>query len=155
MNDPKEMRVAVARDVLAQLHHLRLSRSVYLKGGFALDHDIENLQYMVDRLRDNCEACAIGAVFLSYVRVYDGVTTAEFASNRYGEGSTCDAWMSEKLNAAFSPGMLREIERFYQGWNGRNVHDEEHEALRLIMENIVENGGDFRPEPSWQEDFTA
>ncbi len=157
-NDQREKRVAVARDVLIQLVRedapLKLSRGVYLEGYMVLPDNVAetNLQTVIDGVQQCCEVCAIGAAFLSYVRLYDGVALDTIVRPRYGN-NLCgdDDDMLTLMRDVFPESMLRKIERYYQCWQDLYVSGNKGEALRLIMQNVVDNQGDFVPEESWRQ----
>jgi hypothetical protein len=79
--EARAMRVAIARDVLAQLDRedvpLDLTTTMYLSGRLAGPYEPE-LRDCVDRVQAGCTVCLLAACVLSRARLYGGVPTAAF-----------------------------------------------------------------------------
>lgn len=103
------------------------------------------------QLRDvvlgKCHVCAIGALFLAKAVHYDKVTVRDFWSGNY--------W--DTLKQHFSQAQLDLVEAFFEGWQDdlkygivgalafRSRHQDDTERLTLILQNIINNRGTFRP----------
>lgn len=90
-----EMRVAVAKDVLAQLaakklklihgdyFHVDLKRPV--EGG-QVDGVVDLQSQLLSGNAKTCNACAVGSLMVGYAKLYDKVASRYFASTKYGNG---------------------------------------------------------------------
>ncbi len=152
-----EQRVAVARDVLLQLderklvarsqQYLSLSyRQTPINGErfeFSEPHDLAS-QFAGDdpnrALGNQCNVCAIGAAFVSLAR-------------RRGSASFDDIQeLAESGQATYAMDvfpdvMLGDMEYYFELYdNKRRMRHLSAEArLRAIMQNIIDNGGEFEP----------
>jgi len=160
--------VAIAQDVLAQLGQYGVFYGQYLRG--QLPHDVnvkreDSVQNHVDVVAKNCRVCALGAAFLSMVRLYNAVnmeTLMPYIDDTHSvfmqrNSITC------RLNTYFSSEQLDMIESAFERcqmghtasptrkYDAMLFVDNENnpkERLKKIMENIVENGGVFNPPPA-------
>ena len=160
-------RIAVARDVLAQLDRkdvpLKVRRGTYLAGPM-IEGRIAgpSLQPYVDKLQEYCEACAIGAAFLSYVRLFGVDCDVVRNFDRVWVG---DDLMRDHLATIFDGRTLDLIESMFEGENmialssmqPSKPHikecDEAGElggqffsaagAIQAICQILIENDGDF------------
>jgi len=142
----KERKVAIARDVIANLNALKIKRnSGYVVGG--MDYDIESLlsfgvtpQQISQKLKKECTLCARGAMMLCKVDKFnhfnfEGVDNLGDIDNN----NTTDA-----LQDAFTDYELDNIEEAFEGyWSDV---DDDNDRLRAIMQNIIDHKGDFKPE---------
>jgi len=81
--------VAVAKNVLAHLKLLDITPGTYCEGRMPGDENEsyngdDNASKHIDGMSQNCRVCAVGACFLSYVRVYNKVQLSEFIGGRTG-----------------------------------------------------------------------
>lgn len=78
-----EKRVAVAKDVLAQIKAktLKAKSGVYVSAKLTfVPKEGEDVQALLKEGKvKNCQACALGSAFLSYVRLYDGVKVERYS----------------------------------------------------------------------------
>jgi hypothetical protein len=131
MPSPKKA-VAVAKDVLAQLKLKKIKFKIdsgYLRGEIPLaELDKEKgLQEQIDVVQKNCEVCALGGCFLSYVRLYNHVEfdtvvgekdefnmeTREYAPVGY-RADLDDDVLLEKLADLFTPVQMGLIELAFE-----------------------------------------
>lgn len=165
--------LAVAKDVLEQLDRQDLplnteSRKGYVYGNLSfLNNSLEDdLQNHADKLQETCTVCALGACLLSAARVYDQIpvknvidSPSEVDPNNYFishnliisalenifSGQTCtlieaafeQSYMLLNFTETVSIEQLRGAAAFGCRYNS------DEERLRGIMENVVENEGNF------------
>ena len=143
-----EKAVAVAKDILKHLKSIRVkSENTYLEMKKPLSDRIDNddnAQRHIDAITKNCEVCAVGACFLSYVRVFNQVTVGDVLKAGY-------SYMQNKIRDAFPQSMLLEIEDVFEEHQFTSVHlkrqyKDAKQRLRAIMLNIVQNKGKFLTE---------
>lgn len=165
----KEMAVAIANDVLAQLRKRKkgyiASAGVYVSSS-AFHNEIDHkstldLKDHLDEIQeDGCRVCALGAALLSRARLYDNVPFSDFYSKWESDGqSGCHQFLKD----VFSHKQLTLIESAFEGadmdyegdgLSAREVkrvcayyekYPDDKARMRAIMTNIVENGGVFKP----------
>lgn len=157
----REMRVAIAKDVLKQLkikayslgggYFFSEDQFFRYSGGF-LEADGPALQQAVKEMK-HCSVCAIGAAVISGIRLYDGVT-----------GESLDPGKGQHSVAGqrfFTENELAVMERLYEGWRGYEWPDEEKEdehdnpahlrckvqllgrdsRLKIVYQSIIDNNG--------------
>jgi hypothetical protein len=194
---PAEKRVRIARDVLAQLREGKIvpTQGMYLAGRVfaAVRYDDFGASEKLDSVirsrmgkGEQCNVCALGAVFTAAVLRADGLTVDEIREK--GVGARPDWYLKDfftdeamdaietafEVNKVWSGGETTDelfIEHDPARWDdyrGEYVYDarlgtDKHGRgrsrpsaelrMRLIMENIVANGGSFRPSrrPRWVE----
>ncbi len=140
----------LATDVLKQLRFYNVSCGEYIGDTNELTalmktHGQESAQKHIETLK-HCPVCAKGALCLAYIEKYNNVILDDVQDiANYG--------LEEFLQEFFGEDELDLIESAFEGWahyrTGLRLGDfrdiEPKERLRLIMENIVENGGKFEP----------
>ena len=162
----RERVLAIAKDVLAHLRLLSCEEGSYIgvrsteKASDAMDKLIEkggDAQPHIDKIARNCDVCALGAAFLSYVRLYDGVSVEDVVPDA----------LIEKMKTVFSAEQLMLIEAAFEldarppivgRLGGEHLpagsrdavcfgerFDDPKKRLKAIMENIVANDGVFKP----------
>lgn len=162
-----ERKVAVAKDVKAHI----LAKSFKVKQGTYLNinKDIEELpnsqlqaQCLLSAKKDKCEACARGAMMLCKVAKWNNW------DDRFNE--YIEQWdTSNALSDAFDDEELDLIECFFEQsaifsslccteefvkkygadpytWGPNDAED----RLLCIMQNIIDHGGDFKPEVEYE-----
>lgn len=164
-----EMAVDVANDVLKNLRYIRnIETGTYCEGSIldiGLDNPKGSVQPYINDLTKHCDVCALGACFLSYIRLHNKVTFEEIVDSYEGDylspGST---FIITKLKKVFSPEQIDLIEcAFERSVFNRTVKNtfttkrrdkaiefgsrylDDKERLRAIMKNIVKNNGKFVP----------
>lgn len=150
-------RIAIARDVLAQLDIGRFeAASVYLQirtRPLAEPHELhfKAAQAEIDlsevtACADKCRVCGIGSVFVAAVERADRLKLAELRPNYDGNPLVPRQKMVDYLAPWFDGEQLGIIESvFEQGQSCPAAWLEfgPTKRLRRIMENIIENGGEF------------
>lgn len=157
--EDRKLAVAIAKDVLKQLRARRYlaQPGVYLEADGAKVKGGDDLRKVLPKIK-KCHVCAIGAAFLSYVRLKDGVKVV--AADGWPAGSRPPAFvhpegshtlfsgrasaMRDLLVQAFDRDMLSDIESaFESNWGGYRTAGN---RLRAIMLNIIRNKGKFEPD---------
>lgn len=166
---PAEKRVCVARDVLAQLKAKKILAKSRL---WARRHDSHNellsegdadesteLRDVLPKI-EQCDACALGSIFLCAVNRADKLTVGDAGGGRYGL-TIFFSYIDTYLEKFFSAGQLRLIEIAYECGRGQfNADTPEQvtaancykglgleERMGAIMKNIIKNKGQFVPVP--------
>lgn len=163
----REMAVAVANDVLAQLRKRTkgyvVTTGYYIRTGSPLPSTGDLRDHLDTIQKGGCQVCALGAALLSKARLYDKVpmnfTNGGYAS--YCSGDAC----YRSLSDVFSRKQMVLIESAFERMNmdpdsrrddytpvaiqnaidfGTQYSDDKV-RLRAIMKNIVENDGVFKP----------
>jgi hypothetical protein len=173
---PSEKRVAIARDVIAQLAAERL----VAVPGIWLDFNVTDNEPDQDpelqtilKSTDQCEGCALGGMFMCAVERANKLKLSELDEPDTGTASQSDVF--SYMRKFFSREQLNLIEVCFEQGNGAgnvgsDAHDQamvffgeaEYEGdcsasandrMRLIMENIVANNGKFvvtkKPVMTW------
>jgi hypothetical protein len=168
----EERAVLVAKDVLLQLKlkALQPCSGTYLRprSGISWEQVCPTRSYkwdaqkQIDKITEKCEACAIGSVFLSSIRLFDklkveGVRTSYRATmiNYVEELQIFTSDNLDLIEKAFEEGaglnggvgVQDEKENRFntQYWNSLSS-----KRLARIMRNVIKNKGTFVPEPgSW------
>jgi len=165
-----QVRVEVAKDVIRSLRLLTVRNGVYFKpaGSVKLVNSIvsssTDSKRVAQKLKKGCEVCALGACFLSSVRL----------TNRWEFGGFEEHWtgpaqvraverevLEEKLHKIFTPFQIDLIETAFEEYNCTNLandryvigraisfgskHYDSTSRLRAIMKNIIKNNGTFKP----------
>ena len=178
-----EMAVAIARDVLKHLRSLKVrDRNGYV--GLNDKYECtpkslsnlsgkEQLQNHLPVVVKYCDVCALGACFLSYVRLYDKIQVSSLVQS-YDFGLKSDKLVSI-LNVCFSLEQRNliesafELNRMDEGIYGTKhiyaaedavdyaiefgkQYEDPKERLRAIMKNIIKNNGQFCPPVPQQMD---
>lgn len=158
-----DKRVAILRDVIEHLKAEKIvaRRCVYLLSPFAGKVLTTEVGLAPDAL-PVCQACAVGSVFLACVRRFDAL-----APDAVGDGEDSEG-MRAYLSAYFAREQLSMMEAAFEcdadfatGGNGDESVDLDEEAwwaedfgrrfnydddrLVAIMENAIENNGEFHP----------
>ena len=155
---PDRQRIAIARDVLAQLDAKRfVARSTYLQilggtppqpynGWTERYTDAENVDLSeVTACADKCQVCGIGSVFVAAVERADRLKLKKLEVGSGGMPRVNRSQMITYLRPWFSHEQLDRIEDVFE------LHDcprrwqilTPENRLRRIMENIIENSGEF------------
>jgi hypothetical protein len=119
--DEDTKRVMIAKDVIQAIEAEEVipTACIYIR-----DTDPE----------EGCQACALGAMFISRCN-FLGEKKPDIAFN-----STCTGGLSEY----FTSQELSEIEDAFEGWSDDGVNMPPAKTrMRLIMQNIIRNKGEF------------
>lgn len=150
----KEQRIALAKDVIAQLDAKRIKAdSTYLRMPNLKKAAEKGLDFGECAAQAQCTVCGIGSLFISAVMKNDELPADKVAEAQEGcWDSPCmrDDVQVPYLEKWFDSEQLDLIEDYYE----RHIYDFEspirqeynnNKRLRMIMENIVSNGGRFDP----------
>lgn len=170
--------VAIAKDVIKQIHNDKLK---YIGGGgYFTTKDLvlpldDDAQCHIDKIQSkSCGVCALGAAFISYIRLYDNVKIRDIARS-------CNLIESDYLRPSpdvlfkhlvkiFSRSQLNLIEAAFEkrwiggtralDYYGNEINTPSYayrakainfttgtpkERLLAIMRNIIKNKGVFKP----------
>jgi len=143
-----ERKVAIAKDVIANLHVLKI-RSDY---GYVVtdndnDYDVGSLlsfgitpKQIAQKAKVECSVCARGAMMLCKIDKFNNFDFGGVESI----GCINQENTFEALQDAFSDDELCEIEyAFEDNWSDI---DSDNDRLRAIMQNIIDHKGDFKSE---------
>jgi hypothetical protein len=157
---PAKKRVRIAKDVLEQLDAKRIKAKpgTYLWAtGNKLkvtEKDLgKDLSELTTQIK-SCDACAIGSLFLCAVERADALKIGEAYSNSEAEVSyTSDKFNDMSLSQHiylrrfFPRGTLDSMEATFEKYDiwgeGRQLRVPAEQRLRLIMENVIRNKGEF------------
>lgn len=167
---PATRRMKIAKDVLATLALPKRKRFKPTSGDYCdfnsppqVIRQRKQLQALLPQVEKDCTACAMGALFLSHVRLVNNFSLA------YGQNSVSPRTISATLADYFPEEQLRTIEAAFEDhiignvgnkfnkvasyclkWKALIPNDEPR--LKAIMRNIVKHKGDFDitdlPKPS-------
>lgn len=159
--------VAVAKDIIKQLKLEKLNLAhAYCEGTFdtPLSPDAD-AQKHIGTIQKVCRVCAIGAAFLSHIRLYDDMRIADLQLPLY-EGAELNhpnyigverEQIVRKLRGTFTARQLDMIEDAYEtsycGLRDAHTKSEKfgvqfgtsNEKLTAICKNIIKNDGVFKP----------
>ena len=147
-----EMRVEIARDVLKLLKAKKIQPAhtyfeaskidVYCPDAVSPTADLKKLLPKLG----TCDVCAIGGLLYAYIKRHDRTKAKDL---------TCRGDIVRVLGRVFPQKQLNEIEAAYEGGVRsaslaalefrRGWYWSDREAMAAIMQNIVDNGGTFRP----------
>jgi hypothetical protein len=148
---PSQKRVAIAKDVIAQLDTRRLRARtmtyVYLVGPKPkASYDQQVCDLTVGR---NCQVCALGAMFVVAVERADKLNVSDNVDfdNRFhgADGETCYSYLAQ----FFSTDQLHQIEAAFEGFDGirwawaEDTDVSPEERMRRVMTNVIRNRGRF------------
>lgn len=142
--------VEIAKDVIALLNAKKLVATKGTYGDFNYRTRLEltssydgSFQPIIQSPNFQCEACALGGLFIAYVDKFNSVNLDN--GNRPG---------SERMVEILAPffgndeHVLYQIESYFEGWGtrGTNFYYKNPDAdtrLRKICQNIIDNNGTF------------
>lgn len=167
---PAQKRVRIAKDVLAQLENGKIVPAAgnyfdfyEILNNLEIEEDSKEQLCDVLNKADNCEVCALGAIFVSAVKRMDKITVDCYSKhNGWGDGERFrkeEILMRIYLRSFFDTSQLRMIENAFEQ---RHIHNnEKYEELfqisvfmypknmgpksrmQAIMRNIIDNKGEF------------
>ncbi len=152
--DDAEKRVAIARDVIVHLNLVKPSQGTYCyrsrpKGIRGRD----SAQNYIDKISKDCDVCALGACFLSYIRLNNQVKVHEVIGKKgynLNHVSVGQYLIQQKLGSYFTSEQLNVIESAFENYHCEDQCDEYDDLgktpkarLRNIMRNIIKNKGEF------------
>lgn len=158
-----EARVLIAQDVLNQLN---LKKIIATSGTYFAFEDVpfdekDFLHEVLDKTQ--CQVCALGSLYYSRVQVanetrcdvVERIGDYEEDIGDYEEDSVLNNINSTHtimpdLNQYFDWSALDKIENYFEGWfEGNTFYSDNPDPeirMRKIMQNIIDNNGDFKPE---------
>lgn len=143
--------IAIARDVIAQIKCRKYTPELgtYVSGA---DDNIpteaigcEQLQPFLKKKDLQCEVCAIGAAFLSSIRLFNDFVVPEYWD---------DSDMKNKLGEYFSPSELRALEASFENWGDSLfletplVNLKAQDRMIFLMSEVIRQKGNFNPSKS-------
>jgi hypothetical protein len=161
-----EKRVMIAKDVLAQLKSGRINpeSGVFVELGHAIaaklnqiDEDTRDGIQLQDFLLSVpvCNTCALGAMFVCTVERANKISLSESGFTDFGGAEPEE--LLEYMGRYFSASQLKLIEVAFEHGTGYFGHGPQEarewsseyttdtDAMRAIMQNIVDNDGTFKP----------
>lgn len=147
----REMRLAVAKDVLKRLRRKKLN--VFSGNGYIVPKntsyfEIDNLksscqhdnsQEHLDKIESSCEVCALGACMLSHIRLFNKVVIEDTFGGENAKFA---------LGSYFSRQQLGIIENVFERISNWSTREENSKRLAKIMRNIIKNNGKYVYEES-------
>lgn len=114
--------VAVAQDVLANMRYIAVTEGTYCQGELpdGVDKAKESAKKHIDGISKGCKVCALGACFLSYVRLYNNFTIGQLAGtfrDTVTEGEVFEvdyADMADGLGNVFTEAQMCLIESAFE-----------------------------------------
>jgi hypothetical protein len=167
-----EMRVAIAKDVIAQIKAKKYNPT---QGTWVDDENQSYEQWLYDNARDckvdvrdytnnikKCNVCALGSLFVSAVNKYNNVYGTYWSLSSGEVFNTNETRNYNPLLRYFTIKQIRLIEYTFEGGMGAVCFDDDHpmvnkayafysrypdskDRLLAIMKNIVKNNGTFKP----------
>lgn len=152
-----EARVLIAQDVLNQLNLKKIiatsSGTYFAFEGVSFDGE-DFLHEVLDKTQ--CQVCALGSLYYSRVQVANE-TRCDVVERigDYEEGFVLNNinithTIMPDLNQYFDWSALDKIENYFEGWfEGNTFYSDNLDPeirMRKIMQNIIDNNGDFKPE---------
>jgi hypothetical protein len=154
-------RVAIAQDTIEQLGTLEVTRGTYLTR-YTWSEKIpyeDQAQQHIDKISKDCYVCALGACFLSYIRLFNDVKVSDLVRGDRQEDLylySTSSFIKSRLSQYFTHDQLLLIEAAFEGWRVADYcseqvcdfydkHPDPKERLRAIMQNVIDNNGEFIP----------
>lgn len=175
--DPRQARVAIARDVIKriQAEKLRVRQGAYVSEAIKTE-----LEPTLASLEQNCEVCGLGACLLSYARLYNKFPLEEVVNVlKYDGGLDRSIWVEPRLRVVFGRKQMDLIESAFEqmmitrfeewediGLDTDFYYEEAYalcrtavqfgkrfranaDRLLAIMQNVVDHKGEFRPDVAY------
>ena len=160
-----QKRVMIAQDVLAQI---KTKRYVAESGCWVQPNinaaceknlkDEDSVQELFAKKKiKSCNVCALGGLFMSCINLNNNTTVEDLKKEFYiGDFVYDDTKISNGLNRIFTQKQLILIETYFEGGEGyfkggnEKILDffpnyDDDERLEMIMQNIIDNNGTFKP----------
>lgn len=151
-----QMRVAIAKDVLAQIKakRFKIINATYWKVKGANDSQRINQDFLIEK-KPVCKVCALGSAVISGIKLFNEVETSDNSGN---DGET-----TKILGKWFSESQMALIEDAFEGPYDSNTcllsdNNPNEEAVAFgcqfpnrtdravaIFKNVIKNNGVFRP----------
>jgi hypothetical protein len=169
-----QKRVMIAKDVLAQIKAKRYIPEAgtwvdinynHFGSEMQIGEECSVQELFSEKTIESCQVCALGGLFMSCINLNNSTLFKELdeAANCLGDWIAKNLKLSNNLNTIFSRDQLILIELYHEGGSGYfrssdnlkakykhynlfyTFYPNDEERLKLIMENIVENEGTFKP----------
>ena len=144
----KEFRIALAKDVLETIDNRHIVIMTYCSGVYtqtSTNWQKQDARIILHDMERCCNVCALGSLFLSYIKLFDNVKIGEIARYDYIHASA--NFINDKLSTYFTENELHEIEGAFECFTGRDQwlrhYPESKIRLKQIMLNILRNDGEF------------
>lgn len=160
---PAQKRVQIAKDVLAQLDLNGKSRKIHIVAGEYFSTEFNNeellkddeveLQNIVTQPEFQCNVCAKGALFVTKALNYNNCSVKSDLENIFSDdivmalSGIFDTEMLDNIENAFECGVICNLDDDYYAVASSIMYSDienPEDRLRLIMENIIANKGDFK-----------
>ena len=150
-----EARVLIAQDVLNQLNLKKIiaTSGTYFAFGDTTFDGGDFLHEVLDKTQ--CQVCALGSLYYSRVQVANETKCdvveriGDFEDESLNSINNVHTIMPD-LNQYFDWSALDKIENYFEGWFEANTfynnNPDPEIRMRKIMQNIIDNNGDFKPE---------
>ena len=148
-----EARVLIAQDVLNQLNLKKIiaTSGTYFAFGDTTFDGGDFLHEVLDKTQ--CQVCALGSLYYSRVQVANETKCDVVEKIREDESlnsiNNVHTIMPD-LNQYFDWSALDKIENYFEGWfEGNTFYNDNPDPeirMRKIMQNIIDNNGDFKTE---------
>lgn len=148
------LRVAIAKDVLQRMRYRGVVCGIYYTSAPNIGQ-ITNPQKQIRELEKGCQVCALGAMFLSYIKICDRVPASDFFTTESDySGATIlnasDTDMRSRMECLFDYEQLGLIEGAFENFRDRETYNlypglPPSERLRKIMRNVIRNDGVYVP----------
>ena len=162
LTEKAKLRIAIAKDVLKIIPSVNVETGMYLYVSFENDgcKDARSFLKRKENLK-GCAACALGCYMIAWVRRFN----KEKVMNMDGMSRKS---IVDRLKSVFSNHQMDLIEAAFErtcendfialdrddvaeaALSFGHRFPDDRDRLRAIMENIVENGGDFIPLPEYK-----
>lgn len=167
---PKQQRIALAKDVIAQIEakKLYISQGQYFNIFGEKCEDIDTIKgnaQVNKKLKEGeiaCECCAKGALFTVHMLKTNHFTFDDYKKLEDKIGSDRNRFICGRLDDIFPQSQMNLMETAFEGeiiYSGGDIEEDEramdfredagyeddNEALIAIMENLIKNGGVFIP----------
>jgi hypothetical protein len=137
----EQRKVAVAEDVLIQLHAKKLKHDSFIRGGDQGYGPFNNLSKLSpakmqkkaqETLEKGCTPCGIGSLFIAKIARFNHAKKFDLYSR---------SAIVENLADCFDERELLIIESLYEGTRFLDFH-RKSEKLRVLMQSIIDNDGE-------------
>lgn len=133
-------KLAICQDVLNTISIRNISHGVYCTtlNDIFFEEDSGNAQDYLEMYERECQVCALGSCFLSYIKLFNSIDAKDMI---YGHPGV--TLIIETLKEYFTLDELREIEYLFENTlYGKIINCKDN--LKIIMETIIKHNGDIK-----------
>lgn len=162
----RQMRIAIAKDVLKVTELVKIQKGNYLSGEVNTRNFQQDAGNLFRRARKDCTVCAVGACFVAHTRLFNKVKAGEIAGECTCRFRDDPGKLRETLWGYFEIEQLGLIETAFEGrwipycglsWEAKGselaimarefgrAFKTDLGRLRAIMKNVLRNDGTFVP----------